>query len=360
VLTILSLLGSWIASRHYAELSFNTNLRVFALKAAEKVNNLSNELDRLSAFLQQELESVENYTPDQTILSKEATIEAAIHMINTLKSVNDTSLSDWRGVIGDELSAQREERKEREEDLRELVDRIELLSLQLGDTKDARDYTTALLSKEVTSIKSDLRMLASQVGGVPLRRPKMIRREVELACPSCSNALRYTQKLKEGSFKAITCQECHSKLISVYNNGSFLLTRNEPQAVRTACPVCNGDLNVMLELTPGKAVTINCSSCKADVQVVRAKNEIRTRLVPFQRVTDIQLNENILTLVQQAMPPQPWPKGAAKAAAVKLGLPHSLVSDAVTELIKRGTFDMQIDGTIYKKVSNEESASPHS
>jgi hypothetical protein len=116
----------------------------------------------------------------------------------------------------------------------------------------------------------------------------------------------------------------------------------------------------MLELTPGKAVTINCSSCKADVQVVRAKNEIRTRLVPFQRVTDIQLNENILTLVQQAMPPQPWPKGAAKAAAVKLGLPHSLVSDAVTELIKRGTFDMQIDGTIYKKVSNEESASPHS
>jgi hypothetical protein len=81
--------------------------------------------------------------------------------------------------------------------------------------------------------------------------------------------------------------------------------------------------------------------------------------VPFQRTADIQLDENILTRVQQTMPPQPWPKGAAKTAAVKLGLPLSLVSDAVMELIKRGTFDMQIDGTIYKRVSNEESESPH-
>ncbi len=58
-LTFLSILGSWIVSRYYSESSYNKSLRVFALKAAEKVTNLSNELDRLSAFIQQELKDNE-------------------------------------------------------------------------------------------------------------------------------------------------------------------------------------------------------------------------------------------------------------------------------------------------------------
>ena len=56
ILTILSMIGSWFASRYYSDVSYDANLRTFALKAAEKVNNLSNELDRLSVFLQQELD----------------------------------------------------------------------------------------------------------------------------------------------------------------------------------------------------------------------------------------------------------------------------------------------------------------
>jgi len=35
ILTTLSIIGSWIASRHYAEYSFNRNQRLFALKAAD-------------------------------------------------------------------------------------------------------------------------------------------------------------------------------------------------------------------------------------------------------------------------------------------------------------------------------------
>lgn len=48
-LTLLSVAASWIASRYYADYPFNKNLRTFALKAAEKVNNLALELDRLPA-----------------------------------------------------------------------------------------------------------------------------------------------------------------------------------------------------------------------------------------------------------------------------------------------------------------------
>jgi hypothetical protein len=91
VLTILSIVGSWIASSFYSERSFNKNLRVFALKASEKVTNLSNELDRLSAFLQQELEADDYHSPNDALLGKNSRIEAAVHIINTLKSVNDGS-----------------------------------------------------------------------------------------------------------------------------------------------------------------------------------------------------------------------------------------------------------------------------
>ena len=44
ILTIISILGSWIVSSFYSEYTFSKSLRTFALKASEKVNNLSNEL----------------------------------------------------------------------------------------------------------------------------------------------------------------------------------------------------------------------------------------------------------------------------------------------------------------------------
>jgi hypothetical protein len=98
-LTLLSILGSWIVSRYYSESSFNKSLRIFALKAAEKVTNLSNELDRLSAFVQQELKDNEYESPAEALLAKSIRFEGVIHIINTLKSVNDRSLSDWQGSL---------------------------------------------------------------------------------------------------------------------------------------------------------------------------------------------------------------------------------------------------------------------
>jgi hypothetical protein len=79
VLTIVSMLGSWLASRFYAEISFNENLRTFALKASEKVDNLSKELDRLALYLQQELDDDDYKNAVENLMAKEYRIEAAIH-----------------------------------------------------------------------------------------------------------------------------------------------------------------------------------------------------------------------------------------------------------------------------------------
>lgn len=78
VLAVLSMVASWICSRYYAEATFNRNLRFFALKAAEKVTNLSNEFDRLSAFLQLGSQSRDYDSPKEALQARDQRIEAAI------------------------------------------------------------------------------------------------------------------------------------------------------------------------------------------------------------------------------------------------------------------------------------------
>ena len=100
----------------------NENLRTYALKAAEKVNNLSEQLNRLSLYLEDDLQEESNYSE-----SSNQRIISAIHMIAMLKSVNDTSLSDWQGVIGEEIEEHRKEAEEREIILTNLMDKVERL-----------------------------------------------------------------------------------------------------------------------------------------------------------------------------------------------------------------------------------------
>src|SRR4051794_17024159 len=80
-MTLLSVLASWIVSRFYAKASYEDNLKVFALKAAEKVTNLSTQLDRLSAFLQKAIDEDDFNSPTEELLAKSIRFEDAIHLI---------------------------------------------------------------------------------------------------------------------------------------------------------------------------------------------------------------------------------------------------------------------------------------
>jgi hypothetical protein len=88
------------------------------------VTNLSKQMDVLSMSLQQELDDSDYDSPKDALQAREMTIESTVRMLNTLKSVNDGSLSDWQGVIGQEITAQRQEREKQEEDLRVIVERL--------------------------------------------------------------------------------------------------------------------------------------------------------------------------------------------------------------------------------------------
>jgi len=193
-----------MVSRYYSESSYNKSLRIFALKAAEKVTNLSNELDRLSVFIQQELKDAEHNSPAEALLAKNIRFEGAIHIINTLKSVNDRSLSDWQGVIGEEISARREVQEEREEAMRELLDRLESLQhATLDSTPSHHDEEREHLFAEVATIRSELRLLASQVSGVPVVPARSPRKkgkvDVQKPCPAYGHPVQCRQTSKAKS-----------------------------------------------------------------------------------------------------------------------------------------------------------------
>src|SRR5258708_19151811 len=94
VLTGLSILASWVVSEMYSqsqhkaaieevEVAHQKNLRTYALKAAEKVTNLSSELNRLATYLQQELDYTEYRSAEEELQAKEERLESAIHLIGT-------------------------------------------------------------------------------------------------------------------------------------------------------------------------------------------------------------------------------------------------------------------------------------
>lgn len=56
--------------------------------------------------------------------------------------------------------------------------------------------------------------------------------------------------------------------------------------------------------------------------------------------------ETLLSAVKAEMPKQPWPTGASKDVALRLGVTGALVQSAISELINRGEFMSQIGGRL--------------
>lgn len=341
ILTIFSVVASWTASRYYANSSFNRSLKLFALKAAEKVTNLSNELDRLSVFLREELKS-DYDSPPQTLLARNLRIESAIHVINTLKSVNDKSLSDWQGVIGEEISAQREMQEEREESLRELLERLELVSVPSPEDP---------LRTEVDSIKKDVQVLAAQITGMPVAR-KLSRgkQSVQKLCPQCGSELRYQQRVRPGGIKAVTCTQCGASLYSEEMDGSFEIKPRSEVGTQISCPACGKSMVATVDPVPGTAKNLGCESCGAPLRALRTSKGVRIKLLTPEGMTGRPnpiLGEELLRRVESRMGPQPWPKGRSREVAEQLGVSHSIVHQATQQLIRRGVFKLQVDGKIY-------------
>jgi len=67
----------------------------------------------------------------------------------------------------------------------------------------------------------------------------------------------------------------------------------------------------------------------------------------------IYIEENILELIREQLPEQPWETGIHKKVAKKLGLEDRIVRSAITILISKGFFKYQIAGVLVENRKNE-------
>lgn len=356
VLTFLSVLATWILTHMYSqsqhkkaieevEESHRKNLRTYALKAAEKVNNLSTQLSRLATYLEGSLEESDDERLREDLLSKRERIESSIQIVDMLKSMNDNALSDWEGVIGDELDEQRELQAERDEKIRELIERFETISESQIDTQMYAQDSTQALTKEIDSLRRDLRSIAVNLGLTPIRLARSSERKprretVETPCPACGENLSYKQRANPKSIKSFKCKSCNTKIISRYDvEKGFILEKRHMAQEQITCPSCNTVCEVELDTYPNSSVVVQCDNCKHNMTVTRTIDGIRIKAKA--------LTNDIVELVKNSLPPQPWPGGIHKTVADKLGLSHGLVSEAISKLIRMGVFNPQVDGRIY-------------
>lgn len=367
LLTILSVIVSYIVSHHFAESGYKKaieevkqqhqeNLKVYALNAAEKVGNLSSELTKLSIYIQNEIDYEDDDDKDnleEINLSLEERLRSTIHIVNTLKSINDTSLSDWRGVIGEELQEQKEEQLEREQLLIDLIERVE--SLQNINTKNSNTNSS---NKEIKELNNKINLIFNSISGSNLPRikssKKPIKEDISNECPECKNTIVYKQRPNEKSFKPIKCDNCGKKATARYDKikGFYLL----PEAIMKSseqCLWCQSIINIEHSNIPFSSKIEKCENCSGQMKVSTNINGIQLRKYGNKPKETIVLTEEIIEKTDKLLPDQPWPVGTHKQIAHQLEIPENIISAAINELIKRGKYLVQIDGELFEKTKNK-------
>ncbi|MEO9385836.1 hypothetical protein [Chromobacterium phragmitis] len=354
VLTLLSIVVGWGISDYYAMQDKKAaidevrefeqrNLRTYALKAAEKVTNLSKELNRLSVYLEEELQYTGYRNSDEELFAKEERIESAIHILGSLRSINDTSLSDWQGVIGDELEEQRETEKEQTEALREIGERLSALEHMPASMSPAID------NSEIDEIKRHLRVLSAEISGTAFRsKSKPSFQQISTTCPNCSSVIRYGQRAKDNDRKAVQCKVCDANLISTYREATgFVLTVRGESLEAVICPSCSSEQSISLDNWPSASTTATCTSCNASLRISRADGGKTIKVtLPSNIKPQEPLTPEIIEKVRVSLPTQPWPKGIHQTIATALSLRPTTVQKAMQQLIRTGVFMDQLDGVI--------------
>lgn len=364
ILSIFSILATWIVTHVYTDRQHQkaiedvqefhrSTLQTYAKKAAEKVNNLSNELTRLSAYLIEELDRSDMENPNELLLTREERMSSAIHIVNTLKSVNDTALSDWEGVIGDLLDKQREEKQVQFEELKDLISRIQEISETSYDVTESKMDGAAQIKDELESIRKEMRSITAGIGVTQYKARKPQRKarvDVELECIECRSLLKYRQRPKSNGFKSIVCPKCGARLLSRYSEiqGFYLeLRKILPENIK--CPDCNSIFTCELDNLPGSNLELICENCENKFRISRTIKSVNIkRKGPLKNKDGSDTpHEREIDLIKKHLPEQPWPKGIHKTVADKCELSNTKVQQAIQVLIKKGVFNPQVDGKVY-------------
>jgi len=347
LLSSASMLVSWLATHLYSQISLrdtikqatdsNTeSIRSLGVRAAEKVLNLSSELQRLIDAMSTALDDAEEMegTKLPTMLLRER-VMSAIHNLDTLKSMNDTFLSDWRGVIGDEIDRQHA-----------LEQQIETLEIELSNQiRERNSLQEDLVSPgDLTAIQSRIaeteHRLTNMIISLPFKvppKPKKSQKEtVTVTCASCESANDIQLRLRKGAKKLVKCKacECYS-LVKVIDNDEMDIVPIPMYKYFGECPLCSSDIDKEVANHPGASVSFECYSCGSKLILSKSTEGANLRIPKGYRK---QTPQKLVELVLDKLPQQPWPQHVHKTIAKELGISNGAASRAIGKLIESGAF----------------------
>jgi hypothetical protein len=275
LLTVLAIVISWLATslaskstsdqmRDTLKSEYTENLRTYALKAAEKVQNLSAEIERLNEYLAEPISS-EQIEP--FLLAREK-LKTANLMLSTIKSVNDTALSDWRGVIGDDLKKQRVI----ETDIENIHQELELLENMMDASKAQQPlpgFESKEIDNEVEDIKESIEKTIedyAQKSPIPIRIPKRKRIDSIVKCPNCQSDNQTRLFLREGYRKVLKCRNCGSYFMLNVDLDSNIKTEIMPTKPKEIiCVICNKKFVIQYPLWSGYSFQPQCPNCTSRI-----------------------------------------------------------------------------------------------
>lgn len=355
LLSAASMLVSWIVTHVYSVISvqdsvaeatqsYSDNIRTLGVRAAEKVLNLSNQLQRLSETLNSALEDADESeaTKQTVVLLLRERIQAAIYNLQTLKSMNDTFLSDWRGIIGDEIEKQ--EALERQ---------IEILSLELrNQIRERESMRSAVVSNETLSalegrINETEQRLTEKITALPfkvaVRSSKSAKEEISVTCPSCAKTISIRTRTKKGARKLVHCDNCKTySRICASDDGEFDIASVPMFGFSEECPVCHVAIQSQIPDYTGAMHFIECTKCNMRLIASRASDGVNLRVPKDEQR---KLPKSLYDAVFSRLPARPWPVFIHKAIAAELGISNSVVSQLIGKIVEAGHFPLPTQGS---------------
>lgn len=351
LLSAASMLVSWLVTHIYSQANLddaikqatdsNTeNMRNYAVKAAEKVLNLSNELQRLIDALSgacDEADDLNGYK-DSAVLLQER-ISAAVHNLETLRSMNDTFLSDWRGVIGEEIDRQIALEKQ-----------IESLADELDQQRTEHELLSSsvvspdVLEKLEEQINETKQLLSKKMTALPFKvatpSPKK-KRDIVVDCPSCEQANKVKFRRRKGARKLMTCSRCgcYSEVRGL-DAEEIQVTVVGVQKYSEKCPLCEASIEGELPDFPGAMKRTTCGNCETAVLASRTNAGINVRL---DNSSKARVPKRLADEVRKLLPERPWPTYIHKSIAKELGMSNNQVCRIISAFIEDGLYPLPAD-----------------
>lgn len=281
-------------------------------------------MSRLDNYVGEALENRDGASTE--ILSEKL---SAIHLaLQMLKSTNDTALSDWRGVIGEELKRQ-EDISSTIDEVYEKLDRLEAMSKE-------RNSSLMELPDALNEVRQTINSAAEMIGSsgpIPIRYKKTDRMVVKASCPKCGYSQHSTLSANPDNPKVISCESCGTYLsVTLSSDGGIQENLIPTLLHEPKCVVCDNVWPVPLPEVDLYNSKTFCPRCGAHYLVHLHQTQID--LKPTGAASP-----RLLDMIKDTLDGSvPTPERILEISATT-GLPDTLVKEAVKLLIGSGQLE---------------------